>query len=110
MEAEVVVIFTPLINISSAQGWESHRTRYLGSPEVTDGTAEEVVDTNPSINIVFRHEDITISFKVIELIMEKTCEGTAYSHLYYKRELRNYYVTIPVILSAEPANVHDIGH
>ena len=60
MEAEVVVIFTPLINISSAQGWESHRThrtRYLGSPEVTDGTAEEVVDTNPSINIVFRHED-----------------------------------------------------
>ena len=53
---------------------------------------------------------ITISFKVIELIMEKTCEGTASSHLYYKRELRNYYVTIPVILSAEPANVHDIGH
>ena len=52
---------------------------------------------------------ITISFKVIELIMEKTCKGTAYSHLYYKRELRNYYVTIPVILSAEPANVHDIG-
>ena len=44
------------------------------------------------------------------LIMEKTCEGTAYSHLYYKRELRNYYVTIPVILTAEPAKVHDIGH
>ena len=52
MEAEVVVIFTPLINISSAQGWESHRTRYLGSPEVTDGTAEEMGDTNPIINIV----------------------------------------------------------
>ena len=52
-----MVIFTPLINISNTQGWARHRTRYLGSPEVTDETAEEVVDTNPSINIVFRHED-----------------------------------------------------
>ena len=52
-----MVIFTPLINISSTQGWESHRTRYLESPEVTDGTAEEVGDSNPIINIVFRQED-----------------------------------------------------
>ena len=57
MEAEVVVIFTPLINISSTQGWESHWTRYLGASAVTDGTAEEVVDTNPTSNSVFRQED-----------------------------------------------------
>ena len=57
MEAEVVVIFTPLTNISSTQGWERHWTRYLGPPAVTDGTAEEVVDTNPIISIDFRQED-----------------------------------------------------
>ena len=47
-----MVIFTPLINISSTQGWESHWTRYLGPSAVTDGTAEEMGDTNPIINIV----------------------------------------------------------
>ena len=52
MEAEVVVVFTPLTNISSTQGWERHWTRYLGPPAVTDGTAEEMGDTNPIINIV----------------------------------------------------------
>ena len=52
MEAEVVVILTPLTNISSTQGWERHWTRYLGPPAVTDGTAEEMGDTNPIINIV----------------------------------------------------------
>ena len=57
MEAEVVVIFTPLTNISSTQGWERHWTRYLGPPAVTDRTAEEVGDSNPIINIVFRQED-----------------------------------------------------
>ena len=79
MEAEVVVIFTPLINISSTQGWETHWTQYLGSLAVTDGTAEKV-DTNPIIRIDCRQEGYRT----------KTCEGTAYSHLYFKREFRNY--------------------
>ena len=43
-----------------------------------------MVDTNPIINIILKRM-ITISFRVIELIMEKTCEDTAYSHLYNKR-------------------------
>ena len=43
-----------------------------------------MVNTNPIINIILKRM-ITISFRVIELIMEKTCEGTAYSHLYNKR-------------------------
>ena len=66
-----------------------------------------MVNTNPIINIILKRM-ITISFRVIELIMEKTCEGTAYSHLYNKRvqEL----LCIPVILSAEPAHDHEIGH
>ena len=43
-----------------------------------------MVDTNPIINIIFKRM-ITISFRVIELIMKKTFEGTVYSHLYNKR-------------------------
>ena len=67
-----------------------------------------MVDTNPTINIILKRM-ITISFRVIKLIMEKTCEGTAYSHLYNKR-VQELFVGIPVILSAEPAYDHEIGH
>ena len=67
-----------------------------------------MVNTNPIINIILKRM-ITISFRVIELIMEKTCEGTAYSHLYNKR-VQELFLVIPVILSAEPVHDHEIGH
>ena len=42
---------------------------------------------------------ITISFKVIELIMEKTCEGTAYSHLIAKVFLLYFQLNQPMTMT-----------
>ena len=67
-----------------------------------------MVDTNPIINIILKRM-ITISFRVIELIMEKTCECSAYSYLYNKR-VQELFLGISVILSGEPAHDHEIDH